>query len=134
MVDYPFLMLSVFLLFMEVEGQYLFSTGSWLDLDDFAACHGHSESILEMEAPKSIFFWGLFDIGACYDFVGSGIECPCGSEEQDGFIEWQMGGAVDVIQMELLAFFDFGEELLEIYLFRLHVVAEGETADASHQD
>lgn len=81
MMDYSFLMLSVLLLFVEIESQYLFSIGNWLNLDDFAACHGHSESILKMEAPKSIFFRGLFDIGACYDFVGCGIECPCGSKE-----------------------------------------------------
>lgn len=87
MMDYPFLMVSVLLFFVEVEGQYLLSIGSWLNLDDFASCHSHSESILKMEAPKSIFLRGLFDIGACYNFFGCRIECPCGSEEENGFIK-----------------------------------------------
>lgn len=80
MMDYPLFMVPILLLFVEIEGQYFFSIGSWLNLDHFAACQGHSEPILKMEAPKSIFFGGLFDIGTCYDFIGCWIECPCGSE------------------------------------------------------
>lgn len=87
MVDYAFLVTSVLLFAMQIEGKYLLAIRSRLDLHDFTSGHRHSESILEMESPQPVFLGGLFDVSARDDFVWCGIECPCCSKEQDGLIE-----------------------------------------------
>ena len=125
---------SVLLFSMQINSENLAALRVWPHLHYFTASSRHRESLPKVEPPQAVLLRSLRDERSRNHFVLGGIGSLCSSEEQDGFVDGQIGRGVNVVEVELLAFFDSAEEFLKVGLLGLQVVGEGKRSYSSEQD